>query len=55
LTADTATEGVPTEPRPGVETVSDPFEENPAIFVGGAFLGGLALAFLLRRLGGSDD
>jgi len=28
----------------------DPFAERPELFVGGAFIGGLALAILLRRL-----
>ena len=28
----------------------DPFAERPELFVGGAFVGGLALAILLRRL-----
>jgi hypothetical protein len=32
---------------------SDPFEERPELFVGGAFVGGLALAILLKRLGSS--
>jgi hypothetical protein len=29
----------------------DPFAERPELFVGGAFVGGFALAMLLRRLG----
>jgi hypothetical protein len=28
----------------------DPFEERPELFVGGAFVGGLALAILLKKL-----
>lgn len=49
-----ATETPTSEPPRGVETVSDPFEENPALFVGGAFVGGLALAIILRQLGPDD-
>ncbi len=49
--AETAPPGSPL----GVETVSDPFQENPALFVGGAFVGGLALAIILRKLGPDDD
>ena len=29
----------------------DPFAERPELFVGGAFVGGLALAMILKRLG----
>jgi hypothetical protein len=29
----------------------DAFAERPELFVGGAFVGGLALAILLKRLG----
>ena len=35
-----------------VQSVPDAFAERPHVYVGGAFVGGLALALLLRRLGG---
>ena len=35
----------------GQQGGDDPFAERPELFVGGAFVGGLALAMLLRRLG----
>ena len=34
----------------GATASGDPFEERPELFVGGAFVGGLALAMLLRKL-----
>ena len=49
-----AVEAPPAQSPLGVETVSDPFQENPALFVGGAFVGGLALAMILRKLGPDD-
>ena len=33
-----------------VETEGGPFADHPEIFVGGAFIGGLALALLVRRV-----
>ena len=33
-----------------VDSESDPFAERPEAFVGAAFAGGLALAFIMRRL-----
>jgi hypothetical protein len=33
-----------------VDTESDAFKEHPEIFVGGAFVGGLALALIVRRV-----
>jgi hypothetical protein len=38
-------------PSGGQQGGDDPFAERPELFVGGAFVGGLALAILLRRLG----
>jgi hypothetical protein len=32
-------------------TEGDPFDERPELFVGAAFVGGFALAQILRRLG----
>jgi hypothetical protein len=34
----------------GQQGGGDPFAERPELFVGGAFVGGLALAILLKRL-----
>ena len=34
-----------------VDTESDPFAERPELYVGGAFVGGLAVALILRALG----
>jgi hypothetical protein len=39
-----------TSPIAGQQGGDDPFAERPELFVGGAFVGGLALAILLRRL-----
>jgi hypothetical protein len=39
-----------TSPIGGQQSDDDPFAERPELFVGGAFVGGLALAMLLRRL-----
>jgi hypothetical protein len=36
-----------------VESESDPFAERPEAFVGAAFVGGFALAQILKRLGPS--
>ena len=33
-----------------VDTESGAFKEHPEIFVGGAFVGGLALALIVRRV-----
>jgi hypothetical protein len=33
-----------------VDSESDAFAERPELFVGGAFVGGLALALIVRRL-----
>lgn len=38
-------------PIGGQQGGDDPFAERPELFVGGAFVGGLALAMLLKRLG----
>jgi hypothetical protein len=38
--------GGPTDSQGG-----DPFAERPELFVGGAFIGGFALAMLLKRVG----
>jgi hypothetical protein len=35
----------------GPAPAGDPFAERPELFVGGAFLGGFALAMLLKRVG----
>jgi hypothetical protein len=35
----------------GSEPGGDPFAQRPELFVGGAFVGGLALAIFLKRLG----
>jgi hypothetical protein len=40
-----------TSPIEGQQSDDDPFAERPELFVGGAFVGGLALALLLKRLG----
>jgi hypothetical protein len=40
-----------TSPIGGQKGGDDPFAERPELFVGGAFVGGLALALLLKRLG----
>jgi hypothetical protein len=45
-------EGAPHGASPAGATAGpDPFETRPELFVGGAFVGGFALAMLLRRLG----
>ncbi len=44
-----ATDSAPATDATGPDV--DPFAERPELFVGGAFIGGLALAFLLRGLG----
>jgi hypothetical protein len=41
--------------RRGEEQASDAFSERPHVFVAGAFVGGLVLAQILKRLGGGDD
>ncbi len=33
----------------------DPFSEKPHLYVAGAFVGGLVVAQVLKRLGGGDD
>jgi hypothetical protein len=40
-----------TSPLDAQKKHDDPFEERPELFVGGAFVGGLALAMILKRLG----
>jgi hypothetical protein len=40
-----------TSPIEGQRSDDDPFAERPELFVGGAFVGGLVLAILLKRLG----
>jgi len=37
------------------EQSEDPFAEKPHLYVAGAFVGGLVLAQILKRLGGDDD
>ena len=49
-----AAEPGPSVPPPGesplsVGTEDDPFAERPEAFVGAAFVGGLALALIMRR------
>ena len=41
--------------RRGDEAAHDAFAENPHYYVAGAFVGGLVLAQILKRLGGGDD
>ncbi len=44
-------EGAPYGSTPAGATADrDPFEERPELYVGGAFVGGLVVAMLLRRL-----
>ena len=45
-----ATPPPPGESPLGVGSADDPFAERPEAFVGAAFAGGLALAFIMRRL-----
>ena len=40
----------PQESPLSVETEGGAFADHPEIFVGGAFIGGLALALLIRRV-----
>ena len=40
-----------TSPIDAQKGEDDPFAERPELFVGGAFVGGLALAMLLKKLG----
>jgi hypothetical protein len=40
-----------TSPLGAQQSDDDPFAERPELFVGGAFVGGLVLAMLLKRLG----
>ena len=47
----TTAAGSQTGPLGGQQGGDDPFAERPELFVGGAFVGGLALALLLKRLG----
>ena len=43
--------GAPASESPlSVDTEGGPFAEHPEIFVGGAFVGGLALALIVRRV-----
>jgi hypothetical protein len=53
-TDDAASTPPPSSPPPGesplsVGTEEDPFAERPEAFVGAAFVGGLALALIMRR------
>jgi hypothetical protein len=41
----------PTSPIQGQKSDDDAFAERPELFVGGAFVGGLVLAMVLKRLG----
>jgi hypothetical protein len=41
--------------RRGDEAAHDPFAEKPHLYVAGAFVGGLVVAQILKRLGGGDD
>jgi hypothetical protein len=41
--------------RRGDESAQDAFAEKPHLYVAGAFVGGLVLAQILKRLGGDDD
>jgi hypothetical protein len=41
--------------RRGEEAAQDAFAEKPHRYVAGAFVGGLVLAQVLKRLGGDDD
>jgi hypothetical protein len=41
--------------RRGSEAVDDPFAEKPHLYVAGAFVGGLVVAQILKRLGGGND
>ena len=41
--------------RRGDEAAQDAFAEQPHLYVPGAFVGGLVLAQILKRLGGDDD
>ena len=41
----------PTADGGSAPPAADPFAERPELFVGGAFVGGFALAMLLKRLG----
>jgi hypothetical protein len=51
---DTPASGTPvveTEPANSTNSGGDPFAEHPELFVGAAFVGGFALAQLLKRIG----
>ncbi|MBN1528943.1 MAG: hypothetical protein JW895_07775 [Thermoleophilaceae bacterium] len=43
--------GTPQESPLSVETEGGPLAGHPEVLVGGAFIGGLALAILVRRIG----
>jgi hypothetical protein len=45
----------PIEAQRRGEESQDPYSERPHLFVAGAFAGGLALAQILKRMGGDDD
>jgi hypothetical protein len=40
----------PSESPLGVETEGGAFDDHPEVLVGGAFVGGLALALIVRRI-----
>ena len=42
--------GTPLRRDPAAETESDPFAERPEAFVGAAFVGGFALAMILKKV-----
>jgi len=51
---DTPPSGTPVVEQPPSEAASsngDPFAQRPELFVGAAFVGGLVLAQLLKRIG----
>ena len=43
--------GAPAPPPSPASSDDDPFAERPEVFVGAAFVGGFALAQILKRLG----
>ena len=50
-TGDDAEKAPPDESPLSVESNSDAFAKRPEIYVGAAFLGGLAIAQVVKRLG----
>jgi hypothetical protein len=45
----------PMDAQRRADAAEDAFAERPHLYVAGAFLGGLVLAQILKRLGGDDD